>query len=185
MAMLDTMTETTQPKPATSGSLLARLEALTVRLAPQSLTSLVLRVAVALPFWRSGANKWDAFAGLDLAANPWESGLAESGFFRLSEITTLLFTSEFKLHLFGATLDYPFPFLTGWLAGMGEIILPLLLILGLFTRFAAVGILAMTLIIQLTIPGAWSLHLTWAAMALAILAMGPGRFSLDALLRRS
>ncbi len=37
----------------------------------------------------------------------------------------------------------------------------------------------MTIIVQLTVPDGWPLHVTWAAMALAIMTWGPGRFSLD------
>jgi putative oxidoreductase len=68
-------------------------------------------------------------------------------------------------------------------AGILEIILPMLLILGIFTRIGALGLIGMTLFIQLAIfpewshwwnPAAW-----WLAVALAILARGPGRFSLD------
>jgi putative oxidoreductase len=51
------------------------------------------------------------------------------------------------------------------------------------TRTAAIGLLIMTAVIQLTIPEGWAnFHLPWAAMAVAILALGPGRFSLDWLL---
>ena len=64
-------------------------------------------------------------------------------------------------------------------AGLAEIILPILLVLGLFTRYAALGILVMTIVVQLTVPGGWPIHLTWAAMALAIMAGGPGRIALD------
>jgi putative oxidoreductase len=61
-------------------------------------------------------------------------------------------------------------------------VLPVLLILGLATRFSALGILAMTLIIQLTIPdGLINFHLPWAAMALALLAYGGGMLSVDRL----
>jgi len=41
------------------------------------------------------------------------------------------------------------------------------------------GIVLMTLIIQLTVPDGWPVHLTWIAMALGIAAWGPGRVSLD------
>ena len=37
----------------------------------------------------------------------------------------------------------------------------------------------MTLVVQLTVPDGWPIHLTWAAMALAIMAWGPGQASLD------
>ena len=37
----------------------------------------------------------------------------------------------------------------------------------------------MTLVVQVTVPHGWPLHLTWAAMALGLMAWGPGRISLD------
>jgi putative oxidoreductase len=55
-------------------------------------------------------------------------------------------------------------------------------VLGLGTRFAAVGLLVMTIAIQLTVPSGWPIHLTWAAMALGIMACGPGRLSVDHLI---
>jgi putative oxidoreductase len=63
--------------------------------------------------------------------------------------------------------------------GSAEILLPTLLVLGLATRLAAFALLVMTLVVQLTVPDGWPLHLTWAAMALGIMAWGPGRASLD------
>lgn len=133
---------------------------------PQWLSLLFLRVALAVPFYRSGLTKWD-------------------GFLSLSPSARILFTEEFKLHIFGAQIPYPAPVLMATLAGIGEIVLPVLLVLGLFTRFAALGILVMTIVIQLTIPGGWAnFHLPWAAMALALMSFGGGRLALDALLAR-
>ena len=51
--------------------------------------------------------------------------------------------------------------------------------LGLGTRFAATGLLFMTCIVELTVPDGWPIHITWAAMALGIMAWGPGQLSLD------
>jgi putative oxidoreductase len=42
----------------------------------------------------------------------------------------------------------------------------------------------MTIVIQLTVPDGWPIHLTWAAMALAIIAYGAGQISLDAIIAR-
>ena len=56
---------------------------------------------------------------------------------------------------------------------------PILLVLGLATRFAALGLLFMTIIVELTVPDGWPIHITWAAMALGIMAWGPGRASID------
>jgi putative oxidoreductase len=42
----------------------------------------------------------------------------------------------------------------------------------------------MTCIVELTVPDGWPIHLTWAAMALGIMAWGAGRLSLDYALAR-
>lgn len=134
-------------------------------IAQPSLTQLVLRFGLAVPFWRSGVNKWD-------------------GFLQLNDVAVLLFSSEFKLHLPGGPYEFPAPAVMAFAAGSAEILLPILLILGLATRFAALGLLGMTLVVQLTVPSGWPIHLTWAAMALGVMAWGPGRMSLDYLVSR-
>jgi putative oxidoreductase len=122
--------------------------------AQPSLTQLVLRFALALPFWRSGVKKWD-------------------GFLQLNDVAVFLFSSEFKLHLPGGPYDFPAPALMAFVTGSAEILLPFLLALGLATRLAATGLLVMTIVVQLTVPDGWPLHVTWAAMALAIMRWGP------------
>lgn len=71
-----------------------------------------------------------------------------------------------------------------FLSGSGEIAFSVLLVFGLGARFAALGLLFIILIVELTVPDGWPIHITWAAMALAIMAYGPGRLSLDHLLER-
>jgi putative oxidoreductase len=134
-------------------------------IAQPSLAQFALRFGLAVPFWRSGVNKWD-------------------GFLQLSDVAVFLFNSEFKLHLPGGPYDFPVPGLMAFAAGSAEIVLPILLVLGLATRFAAAGLIMMTLVVQLTVPDGWSLHVTWAAMALGIMAWGPGRLSVDHLVAR-
>ena len=133
-------------------------------IAQPSLTQLILRFGLAVPFWRSGVNKWD-------------------GFFQLNDVAILLFSSEFQLHLPGGPYPFPAPAVMAFAAGSAEVLLPILLILGLATRAAAFGLLLMTFIVQLTVPDGWPLHLTWAAMALGLMAWGPGRLSLDHLIK--
>src|ERR1700749_1574616 len=128
--------------------------------AQPSFVQLVLRVALAVPFWRSGILKW-------------------TGFLQLSDTAVKLFSDEFKLHLPGGPYHYPAPAAVAFLSGCGEITFPVLLVLGLATRFAALGLLVMTLIVELTVPDGWPIHITWAAMALGIMAWGPGRVSID------
>jgi putative oxidoreductase len=63
---------------------------------------------------------------------------------------------------------------------VAEVALPALLIAGLGTRYAALGLLVMTGVIQLSIPDGWAnFHLYWASLALAILTFGPGKIALD------
>lgn len=124
-------------------------------------TPIFLRVALALPFFKSGLTKWD-------------------GFLSLSPVTTFLFEEEFKLHILGHVYDLPAPKILALTAGSAEIIFPILLILGLGTRFSALGLLGMTAVIQLIVPDGWAnFHLPWATMAIALIAVGPGRLSLD------
>ena len=130
-----------------------------------SFVQLVLRFALAVPFWKSGILKWD-------------------GFLRLSDTAVTLFTDEFMLHLPGGPYPFPAPTVMAFLSGCAEISFPILLVFGLATRFAALGLLFMTLIVELTVPDGWPVHITWAAMALAIIAWGPGRLSFDYLIRR-
>ena len=56
---------------------------------------------------------------------------------------------------------------------------PIFLVLGLSTRFAALVLLVMTCVVELTVPDGWPVHITWAAMALGIMVWGPGRLSAD------
>jgi putative oxidoreductase len=129
-------------------------------IAQPSLAQMLLRLALAVPFWRSGILKW-------------------SGFLQLNATAIDLFTDEFKLHLPAGPYDFPAPAVMAFLSGSGEIIFPILLVLGLGTRFAAFGLLLMTCIVELTVPDGWPIHLTWAAMALGIMAWGAGRLSFD------
>lgn len=148
------------------GLLLDKAERLVQAIALPSLVQLVMRVALAVPFWKSGILKWD-------------------GFFKLSDVAVTLFTDEFMLHLPGGPYHYPAPGVMAFLSGCGEVTFPVLLVLGLATRFAALGLLGMTIIVELTVPDGWPVHITWAAMALGIMAYGPGRVSLDHLVRRA
>jgi putative oxidoreductase len=126
----------------------------------------VLRVALAVPFFKSGLTKWD-------------------GFLSLSPAATFLFKDEFKLHIFGEAYDFPLPTAFAYLDSIAEIVLPVLLVIGLATRFSALALLVMTGVIQLVVPEGWAnFHLPWAGLALAIIALGPGALSLDHLLER-
>ncbi|TQF33364.1 DoxX family protein [Bradyrhizobium sp. UNPA324] len=146
--------------------LVDKVNQLVQTIATPSLVQLVLRLALAVPFWRSGMLKW-------------------GGFLRLNDTAVTLFSDEFMLHLPGGPYHFPAPTLMAFLSGSGEIMFPILLVLGLGTRFAGLGLLFMTVIVDLTVLDGWPIHLTWAAMALGIMAYGSGNISLDHLLCRA
>jgi putative oxidoreductase len=148
----------------TTGLLADKASQLVQRVAVPSLVQLVMRVALAVPFWKSGILKW-------------------TGFLKLSDTAVTLFTDEFMLHLPGGPYHYPVPAVMAFLSGCAEIVFPVLLVLGFATRFAALALLFMTLIVELTVPDGWPIHITWAAMALGIMAWGPGQLSIDYLVR--
>ncbi len=134
------------------------------RFVPAPLALLLLRLTLAHPFFASGLTRWD-------------------GWFTLSFGAKLLFSDEYRLQVFGAAFPFPQPHLVAAVASMAEIVLPILLAVGFLTRYAALGLLCMTAVIQFTYPdGWWNFHLPWAAMAFALMAFGPGALSLDRLI---
>lgn len=149
----------TPAAPAASLGLLAhRLRALAEAI-PADLIALGARVFPAAVFFQSGLTKLD---------DTWH----------VSENAVYLFREEYRLPL----VD---PALAAHLAASAELGLPVLLVLGLATRLAAAALLAMTLVIEIFVyPDAWSTHGTWATLFLLLMARGPGRLSLDALIGR-
>jgi putative oxidoreductase len=134
---------------------------------PHSPIALLGRVAVAGVFWRSGQTKVEGLQ-VDLV-----EGRFELGWPRLAESAVDLFRYEYDLPLLP-------PEWGALLAATGEHVLPLLLLFGLGTRFAALGLLVMTAVIQfLVYPSAWPVHGVWAAVLLWLMARGPGLFSVD------
>lgn len=115
---------------------------------------LVSRVAIAAVFFVSGRTK-------------------VSGVLDVTDQAVGLFRDEYRLPL----VD---PAFAAHAAAYAEHALPLLLVLGLGTRVAALGLLAMTAVIELFVyPDAWPTHLSWAAPLLLIAARGAGAWSLD------
>ncbi|MGU2419709.1 DoxX family protein [Burkholderia cenocepacia] len=121
---------------------------------PYWLLALPLRAAVATVFWNSAMTK---------LAN-WDAAL-------------YLFHTDYKL---------PFvpPDVAAYLGTSIELSTPVLLVLGLATRPAALVLLGMTSVIEIFVyPQAWPTHIQWAAMLLVLLCRGAGSASLDHLLR--
>lgn len=116
--------------------------------------SLVNRFAVAAIFFLSGRTKVD-------------------GFLTVNDSTYYLFEEEYKVPLVP-------PDVAAHLATYAEHLFPLLLVLGLFTRWSALALLGMTAVIQIFVyPDAWPTHLSWAGLLLYLIARGGGEIAVD------
>lgn len=139
---------------------------------PESPIAFLGRFSVAAVFWQSGQTKIEGLA-LNLVTGEFEPGLP-----RLAPSAVDLFRDEYRL-------PWLSPELAATLAAVGEHTLPLLLLLGLGTRVAALGLLVMTAVIQfLVYPGAYATHGVWAAVLLWLMVRGPGAWSIDHLIAR-
>ncbi len=144
----------TQP----STSLLARLWLLGERLLAavemlQPAAQLLARVYVGSVFFRSGLTK----------IRDWDTTLA-------------LFGDEYKVPLLS-------PGIAAVLGTGGELILPVLLVLGFAGRFAALGLSVVNVVAVLSLAeiaeAALQGHIFWGSLLAMLVLWGPGRWSLD------
>lgn len=134
---------------------------------PHSLIAALGRWSIASVFWMSGQTKVEGFVANIV------SGEFHFGWPRLAGSAVDLFRDEYKLPWIAPELAAP-------LAAAAEHVFPLLLAIGLATRFSALALLVMTLVIQIFVyPGAYPTHGTWATVLVYLMARGPGWLSLD------
>lgn len=171
-------TLTTPAASAAHGGTMARLSALlqSVHRAmghlPNTLLAFIARFSIAAVFWKSGQTKIEGLA-IDIVSGEFTLGMP-----RLSDNAVFLFQEEYRLPVLS-------PELGATLAALGEHVLPVFILLGLATRLSALGLLGMTLVIQLFVySDAYPTHGTWAAVLLYLMAHGPGKLSIDAWIAR-
>ncbi|RMF08194.1 MAG: DoxX family protein [Alphaproteobacteria bacterium] len=145
---------------------------------PEAVIALLLRVGIAGVFWNSGLTKL-AFGAGGAGDDPFtQFGRVLSFDWRISETTFFLFEHEYAVPLLPSH----------WMAYAGttfELLCPVFLVLGLFTRLAVLPLLGMTIVIQTFVyPELWLTHAFWAGALLYLLARGAGALSLDTLLAR-
>jgi putative oxidoreductase len=107
----------------------------------------------------------------------------KSGMLRFNDFLNGTWSNQ----IFLFELEHPVPGVPPGIAAImattGELVLPALLVLGLFGRFAAAGIIIMTLVIELTYIHATD-HIIWFILAASIFIKGPGVLSADFMIRR-
>jgi len=139
---------------------------------PDSLIAALGRFSIAAVFWKSGQTKVQGFA-IDIVGGEFTLGVPQ-----LSDSVVDLFRDEYKLPLIAPEIAAP-------MAAFAEHLFPLLILIGLATRFSALALLVMTLTIQLLVyPDAWPTHGLWATVLIFLIARGPGILSLDHLISR-
>lgn len=127
---------------------------LLTNLISHGLLALAARVAVGAIFFLSGRTKVD-------------------GFLTVNDSAYALFREDYQVPLLP-------PEFAAHLATYAEHLLPILLVLGFFTRLSALALLGMTAVIQIFVyPDAWPTHLSWAALMLYLIGRGAGPVSLD------
>ena len=137
---------------------------------PHSLIACIARFSIAAVFWKSGQTKVEGLA-IDLV-----DGTFQLGWPRLADSTIPLFQSEYHVPLLA-------PEVAAHMAAFAEHFFPVLILIGFATRFSALALLGMTLVIEVFVyPDAYPTHGTWAAVLLYLMATGPGRLSIDHLI---
>ncbi len=144
--------ETRPSRPAALADRIRQINALG-SFVPQDVLTLAARLFPAAVFWQSARTKVEGFS--------------------IKESTFFLFENVYALPVIP-------PAWAAVIATVAEHVLPVLLVLGLFARLSALGLLIMTAVIQIFVfPGAWITHGLWAVALLAVIAHGPGRISMD------
>lgn len=127
----------------------------------EGIALLFVRISLAGIFWRSYSTK-----------------VVEGSWFTIDETQYLIFDNEFSGLPLASSIAVP-------LTTYAEFLFPLLLFAGLFTRFAALALFVMALVIQLFVFPTQAHFFGWAigvmAMALILISRGGGMFSADRL----
>jgi putative oxidoreductase len=132
---------------------------------PEDLILLLTRVAIANVFWRSVQTK----------INGWEIFDQSFQFYNLGSNAITLFRYEYDIPILSYTQ-------AAYTATFAEFFFSIMLVIGLGTRIAALGLLGVTAVIQIFVyPEAWPTHILWFAALLYLLKHGGGRIALEKL----
>mgnify|MGYP001813927349 CR=1 FL=1 len=128
----------------------------------ESIALFLTRIALAGIFWRS-----------------YQTKVEDGTWFEIKEIQYFLFENEFSGLPLSADLAVP-------LTTYAEFLFPVLLVLGLFSRFSAAALAVMALVIQIFVFPTWDHFFGWDITVLAlagiIISRGPGVIGIDKVL---
>ena len=145
-------------------SLWSRITGILSGTAIESVALLFTRIALGLIFWRS-----------------YETKVVDGTWLQIDPTQYIIFANEFTGLPIAPDLAVP-------MTVYAEFLLPILLIAGLFSRFAAAGLAVMALVIQIFVFPTWAHFFGWditvLAMAGIIISRGPGVLSVDHILSR-
>lgn len=119
------------------------------------------------------------FVRLYIASVFFKSGLTK---LRDWESTLMLFEYEYEVPLLS-------PVVAAWAGTIGEILLPILLAIGLFSRLSALGLFVVNYIAVLSLvdisPAAMNEHILWGSLLVFVILLGGEKLSLDRKLKLS
>jgi len=142
---------------------------------PYALVALALRLVMARMFFLDGQTRIE---GPRLPLNVQDFDFTVVLPLHVKAETFTAFLTQY------AALPAP-PMLAAYLVSYAEFILPICLVLGFGTRFAALGLLIMMMAIDVYVmPQAlWSMHVYWDAILVVLLTLGAGQISVDHVIR--
>ncbi len=131
---------------------------------PEWCVNLAMRLVIFKVFWFAVQTK---IAGWTIAGQHF-------AFWNVTDNTFLLFDFEYGIPLIPTTL-------AAYMGTFGEFFLSIMILLGFFTRFAALGLFLMTMVIQFFVyPDAWwTVHVYWVLPLLYLMKYGGGKIALD------
>jgi putative oxidoreductase len=119
------------------------------------------------------------FVRLYIASIFFKSGLTK---LRDWESTLMLFEYEYEVPLLS-------PVVAAWAGTIGEIVLPILLAIGLFSRLSALGLFVVNYIAVLSLidisPAALNEHILWGSLLVFVMLIGGEKLSVDNKLKLS
>jgi putative oxidoreductase len=151
---------------------------------PYSVVALALRLVIARVFFLDGQTRIEGprlaytIPGFDIA------GFKFHGF-DLAAIVPIQPKVATVAAVFDSLESALLSTIVGYAIAYAAFILPIMLVLGIGTRFVALGLLGLTVLMQLFIApqNLWTAHIYWAAILIVLVSLGAGKISVDQIVR--